>query len=212
MRCRSVLRNGKGGDGTALSESQELQLRWRPMIDEDARVPASIRLTRLTLDESDLRDKLLPRIIKQVFHVTTRSGWCGIKGSGVIKPSGDGTVEPAFQYRNSFGRRNGYVCLFDLRTASDAQIADALDVRFNFLDPWGRGNDPVFLIFGPESYRELIPWTVARDERSGSMFIWYVEGWYPGPIQIELLSQVIELKVLRPAESEFEQALRARIR
>ena len=168
-------------------------------------------IDRLSLEQAELHDLLLPKLLGQVFHVTTLKAYAGIKRSGAVEPSASGTFELAFPNNaQSFSRRHDYVSLFDLRTATDDQIADVLDVRLNFLDPWAVARkDPVFLLLSPKAYDQLIPWTVAQRDCPDSMFIWHVEAWFPGRIPIQVLSRAIEVEVKRPPESEFEQAKRS---
>lgn len=160
----------------------------------------------LSIPRSELEVALLPRLRGTVFHVTSASNLQGIQLSGYVYSNSDDKFAYTFpQSKNAYGRRRGYVSLFDLRDVSDENLSDAL-FRFYFLNPFGRRDDPVFLFLSPGCYQDLIPWTVTRDDFS-EMWVPYVESWYPGDLPLTEIERVIHVRIEHPPESEFEKAL-----
>jgi hypothetical protein len=79
----------------------------------------------VTIHEDDLQEKLLPRLLGRVFHVTSIEGYEGIKRSEAILSNQEGKLAYVFpQSAISYGHKRGYVCLFDLRgkKAADLEI------------------------------------------------------------------------------------------
>lgn len=167
-----------------------------------------ISIEHLILPKSALRATLLPRLLNTVFHVTSDSAFAGIQAHGAIHSNRDGTLGATFpQSVGGFGRARGYVCMFDLRTASSDQIDHALDAMY-FLDPFaGAQRDPVFLFLRPAEYTHLIAWESARE--SHEMFVWYVESWYPGDVPLHAISSALAVTIERPPDGPHLAALRA---
>ena len=159
----------------------------------------------LDLPKRDLREKLLPRLLGTVFHVTSSAGLAGIRASGLIRSNQDGSIKSTYpQSEASYGRRRGYVCLFDLRSVTGQQLEDAL-MKFDFLDPSGaKDQDPAFLFLAEPEHKELIPCTTAR----GTPEVWvpYIESWYPRDLPITRISRILEVRVAREPDSPFIQA------
>ena len=137
-------------------------------------------------------------LTETVFHVTNKSGFDGIRKSGEIKPNQDKRFPFAFsQSSNSYGVRRGYVCLYDLRKASEDQIEEGLQ-KLYFLNPSNARNHPFFLIVGRSIYNKLIPWTAAKEEGGvHEVYIPYIECWYPGSLPHHHIAQILEVRVTR---------------
>lgn len=164
-----------------------------------------LRIEEITARYENLQTVVLPKLRETVFHVTSVAGFEGIRHSGAISANADGKLGFTFpQSENSYGRRRGYVCLFDLRGVSDEHLAHSLD-SFYYLDPFGRRGDPVFLFVKTSVFGELIPWTSTRDNYE-HMWIPYVEAWYPRDLPLSAIECALALKVKRPPPSWFEQA------
>jgi hypothetical protein len=148
----------------------------------------------LIVKPAELETTLLSRLVDSAFHVTSRDGLRGILDAGAIKNNKDDRFRLTFpQSKNSFGRRRGYVCLFDLRTVLPDDLKEALG-KFYFLNPHQFEDRPVFLLLGEEDYGQLIPWTAGS---VGEMRIPHVEAWYPGDISLDKISTAIEVTVCR---------------
>ncbi len=160
---------------------------------------------RLAIPAAELEVTLLPRLIGPVFHVTSWKGYEGILKSGAILSNQDGRFGFTFpQSENSFGRQRGYVCLFDLRSVPGEDLKLALR-KFYFLNPHWCDDRPVFLLLSDAFHHELIPWTAGDAE---GIRIPDVEAWYPGNIELEKISNVLEVRVYR---TRAEKQSRARL-
>ena len=169
----------------------------------------SFRIAECAVKQDDLRRVLLPKLRSRVFHVTSGRGLEGIQTSHSVSANIDGKLGFTFpQSENSFGRRRGYVCMFDLRGISEEHLKFALE-GFFFLDPYGRRENPVFLFLAPARYGDIIHSRVAKP-RGGEMWIPYVEAWYPRDLPLSEIDQVLSVKIERPPESDFEKAIAAR--
>jgi hypothetical protein len=156
------------------------------------------------IPEAELKARLLPRLMGQVFHVTTRRAWASIQQDGSIKPNPDG--ERPFTYPQSavsYFQKKGCVCLFDLRTATVEQVEEALP-KYYFLNPFS-DNRPVFLILNQAGYGRLIPWSVSiPEEGCRAMVIPHVEAGYPSEIPLSLIESVLIVAVRKRNRKEVQ--------
>jgi len=152
-----------------------------------------VREERLSVQRDRLREDLLPHLLGQVFHVTPRAAYPQIRRSGAIRNNRDEHF--AFTYAQSgasWGRQQGYICLFDLRALPEGELEWALR-KYYFLDPFDRPQSPVFLFVSSQAAARVIPWTAAPRT---TMFIPHAECWFPGDLPTSLLSHalVVSLK------------------
>jgi hypothetical protein len=168
-------------------------------------VRSAFRVERLTLRQEQLREALLPRLMGMVFHVTSRTSYRGIRKDKAILNNRDRRFAYTFpQSEGNSGRERGWVSVFDLRNVPEGELDAALD-KFPVLDPFHRRPDtPVFLVLDEAFHAELKPWTEGAIGRR----IPYVEAWYPGDIALNKIRLVLDVKVQRPPESDYEQILR----
>ena len=150
-------------------------------------------------EKSNLRGKVLPLLMGKVFHVTSFKSYYVILRDGMIKTNKERDFKFTFpQSEISYGRKRGYVCLFDLREKSNDIIEEALG-RFYFLNPPYSQNKPVFLIISPRLYSSLVLINDAKaKEEIGykEMYIPDVECWYPGSISLEYVEEILEVTVI----------------
>ena len=132
----------------------------------------------------------------KVFHVTSYESYYGILRDGIIKPNKEGEFNFTWpQSEISYGRKRGYVCLFDLRNKSNDIIEEAL-MKFNFLNPFYSQNRAVFLILSPQLHSSLIYDVKAKEEIGyKEMYIPYVECWYPNGISLDYIEEILEVTV-----------------
>jgi hypothetical protein len=146
----------------------------------------------------------MPLLRGQVFHVTSTEALESIQRAGSIISNQDGRFGFTFpQSKNSYGRERGYVCLFDLRGASEEAVSDAR-TKFNFLHPTAA--DPAFLFVQEAHHPSLVPWTEAP---TGAMLVPYVEAWYPGHIPVSALSHALAVVV---EDDDIDSAYRGAMR
>jgi hypothetical protein len=164
--------------------------------------------SKITIRRDDLASVLLPILRGTVFHVTSDSAFEQIEATGIVYANAEGEFPFTFpQSASGFGRRRGYVCLFDLREATDDQLRHALD-GYYFLNPFGRKQNPAFLIMSPASHVDVIHWSATRGDY-GEMWIPYVEGWYPRNMPLSVIDKVVLVEVEHPPVSSFELAVEA---
>jgi len=155
----------------------------------------SVKVTTIELHYSNLKEELLPLLFGKVFHVTTKDAYFSIMDEKIIRNNMEGKYEfAASQSKNSYGRKRGYVCLFDLRSATTEQIDHALD-NFYFLNPrWQRS--AYFFVVSSSVWSQLIETSVAKSEIGfKEMWIPYVECWFPKDLLLDHIDEVIEVKI-----------------
>lgn len=154
------------------------------------------KLNTILCKSDDLEKNILPLLKGYVFHVTSIEGFKGIQRDKEISNNKTKKFSLSFpQSENNYGRKRGFVCLFDLRIVDDKIIKQELD-KYYFLNPRSTKNNPVFLILTSNTYSKLIPWTQARSEiEYKETWIPYIECWYPGNIKTAEIEKIIEVKV-----------------
>lgn len=169
---------------------------------------AAYAIERIALHRDELESIVLPKLRGTVFHVTSQVGFEGIQATDSVYANGDGRFPFTFpQSENGFGRRRGYVCLFDLREVTDEQLTHALE-GYYFLDPFGKKQNPIFLFLSPDSYDQVIHWSATKGDYT-EMWVPYVEAWYPRDLPLSIIVKVLALDVEHPAPSFLELALDA---
>lgn len=160
----------------------------------------SVKVTSIKLHYSNLEQELLPLLLGKVFHVTTKDACSDIMAEKIIRNNMNGDYKSHFpQSKNSYGLNRGYVCLFDLRSATTEQIQDAL-MKLYFLNPFRNKSDPYFLIVSSSVWSKLIDTSVARSEIGfKEMWIPDVECWYPKDLSLDNVDEIIEVKIEQTA-------------
>jgi hypothetical protein len=79
---------------------------------------------------------------------------------------------------------------------------------FYFLDPFGREQNPAFLILSPTHYGEIIYWSATKGDYT-EMWMPYVEAWYPRDMPLSAIDKVLLVDVEHPPRSFLELALEA---
>jgi hypothetical protein len=147
-----------------------------------------------------LREEILPRLLGQVFHVTSGTAFSRIQRCGAILSNWKGKYRSSSsQSARSYGRSRGYVCLMDLRSTSPADIESALDC-FYFLDPFVATRVNVFLILQPRAEQRLVPNEVGRAHSPARVVIPHVEVWYPGRLPLSEIALAIRVPMKRPGK------------
>jgi len=151
-----------------------------------------MREERLTVRRDRLHEDLLPHLLGHVFHVTPRAAYRRICRSGAIRNNRDEAFAFAYaQSASSWGRQQGYICLFDLRALPEGELEWVLK-KYYFLDPFDGGQPPVFLFVRPEGAANVVPWTAAP---RASMVIPHAECWYPGDLPTSSISRALVVSI-----------------
>jgi hypothetical protein len=172
-------------------------------------------MTIQNLDFVDMNygDELMRHLRENVFHVTTSEAYERISRDGFIFHNKDDKYSINTGSVKSFGRHNGWVCLFDLRDKTDKEIEDAL-VCYYFLGPhWFTEyysdyteRNIVYLILSPECFQNLVPNEEARKVwKTSSNYTQYIpkfECWYPGNLPLSCVQKVLIVRIRESAPKD----------
>jgi hypothetical protein len=145
------------------------------------------KLHGLAIPEEDPLANLTPVLRKGICYRTNVEGLMAILADGFIRPN---RGEYPFTWavsENSFGFRNGYVCLFDLESASEAEVIRTRESWQNLFvqfDPF----TVVFMLDRAALQERLIP---QSQQDPSLLFIPHVEVWYPEPIPLSAVQGVL---------------------
>jgi hypothetical protein len=154
-------------------------------------------IEELELDESDLRTRVLPRLIGQVFHITSGDRFERILNDGAVLPNPDGSLDNTLSQVGSIGRDLGLVCLFDLRDKAPDVIESGLSC-FGYLAPAPLGSDIVILVLKASLNPQLLQWEDLRHRVAiGAGHIPHLECWHDGPIPVAAIAWAFRLRVRR---------------
>jgi hypothetical protein len=156
----------------------------------------SKKITYIDIQSSRLESDILPLLKNEVFHVTSVENLCQILKDGKVISNADKKFKYSYsQSENSYGRKRGYICLFDLRNKEEDIIYDTLD-KYYFLHPTQFQNKVVYLILKKELYCNLIENGAARTEVGyREVYIPYTEAWYPDEIFLENIKKIIITRI-----------------
>ena len=162
-----------------------------------------MKRSEYTFHNEELYEKLLPILNNNIFHVTSYERFEKIEKEGYIKSNKNGELGFTYpQSENSYGRKRGYICLFDLRNKTKEEIENGLDC-FYFLDIYAFGNKQVYLILMEEYYTQLIDTEQAKaDIGYTEMWIPNMECWYPEDLPLDNIKEVIIVNIQRDPEAE----------
>ncbi len=146
----------------------------------------------------DLREVVLPRLVGQVFHVTSGDAFDRILTTGAILPNVGGAFRANWgESQLSYFQEQGCISVCDLRTASAAQIDRGLE-NYYFLDPCHRWNPVVFLILAPEAHRQVLSWADAVLLGGPAIAgVPNIEAGHNGQIPIALITMALAVSVDR---------------
>ena len=148
----------------------------------------------------DYRNDLLRHLTGKIFHVTTATAFDHIQRDKVIFHNKSGRLPIHTSSENSYGRKNGWICLFDLRSHNDKIIRDAL-LKYDFLRPsWlvdhkmeQTESHLTYLFLKPTSYSDLIPNSQGQPY---AFYVPHVECWYPGDMSLEHIDSVLFVRIV----------------
>lgn len=155
---------------------------------------------RIESEHSEIEQVMLPLLRGRVFHVTTEEKFNDICRCGWIysKEQTKFVFAPG-QSETTYGRKRGWVSLYDLSNTEDTDIKEAL-IRYWFFRTLRAGSRYVYLIIAESAWSSLVSWKRAsRDVGEQELFIPFVEAWYPGDIPLQLVSESLVLTVHPPS-------------
>ena len=149
-------------------------------------------------------DEIMSKLRGRVFHVTSKAGFEGIVSVGNIRCQREELDLPnRYDADEAYGRNRDYVSFLDLRGFSEDTVQEELDKHY-FLNPPNVRNEPHFLMMSDDFAETLIPWTQARKESVGELWVPYVESYSPSPVD---LAHVVECYCVTFRPSEWEGML-----
>ncbi len=152
--------------------------------------------------EKELENKVLLLLRSQVFHVTTYSAYTNIFKNKFIKPNRNETFKfNHCQSQSSFGIKNNYICLVDLRKVNDIEIIDSFE-KYYFLHPRSFDELTVFIIFKPTIYKNIIIQENIKTKLNKEFYVPKIESWYPIKLSIKYIEKIIIVKI--PLEREIK--------
>jgi hypothetical protein len=143
-----------------------------------------------------MENRVLPLLIRRVFHVTNAMAFSSILLDGAIKANMAGELTfSCGQSENSFFRKRGYVSVCDLRSVSDAQISESL-MKYNFLNPSLGKDTNVYLFLRSACFDHLLTWRIWHEEKAYTdMVVPHIEAGYPGEIGLNLIESALYVDV-----------------
>ena len=166
------------------------------------RAVVNLELTPKKIDCSyfDVVQVLFPLLFGRVFHVTTEEKFNDICRSGWIysKEQTQFVLTPG-QSETTYGRKQGWVSLYDLSYTEHTDIKEAL-IRYWFFRTLRAGRTDVYLMIAKSAWSSLVSWKRAsRDVGGQEFFVPFVEAWYPGDIPLQLVNESLVVSVHPPS-------------
>jgi hypothetical protein len=156
-----------------------------------------IKQKRIDCEAADLEPTLLPLLRGRVFHMTKEDKFNDICHSGWVYSQEQAHFVFAGQTEITYGRKRGWVSLFDFSDKKDKDIKEAL-IRHWFFRTLRNAGTHAYLIIAESACSSLISWQQAfREAGSKEFFIPFVETWYPGDMPLELVSDCFVVTVHR---------------
>jgi hypothetical protein len=154
-------------------------------------------------------DDILSLMEGRVFHVTKNDYLPSILADEQIKPNTDGALPTTFgSSSNAYFRKRGCVALFDYRSTPTEEIRFHRSKCWPLMPAHDCKGGIAILLLKPEACDGLISWVESKKNGVPSeMIVPYVEAGYPGAISIELVDEVVCLKL-----EEDPNCLAARLR
>jgi hypothetical protein len=155
-----------------------------------------IKPKKIDCEASDLEHTLLPLLRGHVFHMTKEEKFNDICLSGSIycREQAQFVFAPG-QTATTYGRKRGWVSLFDFSDKKDKDLKEAL-IRHWFFRTLRNEGTHAYLIISESACSSLISWRQAfREVGNKEFFIPFVETWYPGDMPLELVSDAFMLTI-----------------
>ena len=168
-----------------------------------------VKISRHRRSETAPVDDILSLLEGRVFHVTKDDYLPSILADKKVKPNADGALPTTFgSSSNAYFRKRGCVALFDYRATPTEEIHFHRSKCWPLMPARDCRNGIAILMLKPEACDALIPWGDSKkDGMSSEMVVPHVEAGYPGPISIDLIDEIVCLKL-----EEDPHCLAARLR
>ncbi len=159
-----------------------------------------MNINKIEYIRQDYKDNLLGKLFGNIFHLTTNTAFEQIRKDGYVYHNRDGRLGINTCSEKSFGRNNGYVCLFDLRNENEITIEETL-MRYDFLGPsWFTHYarefmelNLVYLLLHSDEYDRLISNEIAKS----GQYVPKTECWYPGNMPLHCIREAFIVKIVK---------------
>ena len=181
---------------------------------------AGIEKIEFEFIDREYEEELSHHLEGQVFHLTRRTSFVGIEKESFIKHNKDEIFKYNTSSKDSYGCKNGYVCLFDLRSVDINDMGYTLENYYFYRPQWFveyiendvdvkkeyNESNLAYLIVNPLFYDKLIP--NENVNCSDGFMIPDVECWFPGDMPIKYIKKVIFVQIRRnEPRSQLEKNL-----
>lgn len=167
-----------------------------------------MNIKKIEYIRQNYKDNLLEKLFGNIFHLTTNTAFGQIRKDRYVYHNRDGRIGINTCSEKSFGRNNGYVCLFDLRNENESSIKETL-MKYYFLAPsWFTHYDPefmelnlVYLLLYTHEYDRLIPNEIAKK----GQYVPKTECWFPGNMPLQCIREAFLVRIIEepPKGNDF---------
>ena len=162
------------------------------------RAVVNLELTTKKIDCSyfDVVQVLFPLLSGRVFHVTTEEKFNDICRSGWIysKEQTQFVLTPG-QSETTYGRKQGWVSLYDLSYTEHTDIKEAL-IRYWFFRTLRAGRTDVYLMIAKSAWPSLVSWKSAGRDMGGQEF--FIPFGIPATFRLSSLTKALWLVFIHP--------------
>ena len=140
----------------------------------------------------DIKQKLYPLLKNNIFHITKYHSYKSIIKDGFIYSNINNKYSYTIpQSEKSYGRKNNYICLVDLRFVTKDLIEKSL-YKYYFYSPFYDSKKYVFMILSSNIYSDIITQNDLKDNlQYTDMYVPGIECWYPNMLSIKYIKEVI---------------------
>ena len=144
--------------------------------------------------------RLLPVVRRGLYHLTSICGLKGIRHKSYILPNNGEFPDTYTQSAKSFGRRYGYVSLFDFETPTEEQIL----AEYHKWEGFFYRHKPVTVLIGLDRRKlepKLLPNETAKQTVGyGIPWMPHIEVWYPEPLPFSWATSCILVYPTEPLQ------------
>jgi hypothetical protein len=154
---------------------------------------------KIECEDSAIERLFLPLVRGRLFHLTTDESFADICRCGWISSGRQAPIAlTPGQLERSYGRKRGWVSLYDLSDPTDVEVKEAL-IRYWLLKTLRDEGQLMCLMIAETVRPSLVSWQRAiRELGEKEFFIPFVEAWYPGDLPLRLVTESFQL-IRRPA-------------
>jgi hypothetical protein len=143
-------------------------------------------------NDRDLYSKTRQHLDGRIFHLTSSENYNSIVHDKSILGYTE-LKKTHTQSINSYGRKNGYICLFDFREFQSVEFKESLSDFLLF--PPEYVQEPVYLILHERYYDRLTFYNEVKDDiKDSDVFIHPTECWSKESIPTKWISKILRIQ------------------